>query len=140
MSAHVILKEVLASTYVLYLNTQKSHWNVTGPQFHSLHEMFEGQYKGLAAAIDTLAERIRTLNELSPGSFEEFAKLSKVSSATDMESNATKLVQNLITGHESVLRLLKDGLDKVDPATEDMFIDRIQEHDKTVWMLKSMIA
>ena len=140
MSAPAILKEVLASTYVLYLNTQKAHWNVTGPQFHSLHTMFEEQYKGLAGAIDTLAERIRALNELAPGSFEEFGKLSKVSGTTDLESNATKLVQNLIGGHETVLSLLKNGLDKVDPATEDMFIARIQAHDETVWMLKSMIA
>jgi starvation-inducible DNA-binding protein len=140
MSAPKILKEVLASTYVLYLNTQKAHWNVTGPQFHSLHEMFEGQYKGLAAAIDTLAERIRALNELAPGSFEEFNKLSKVSGMTDLESDSTKLVQSLLVGHETILHLLKEGLDKVDPATEDLFIERIQHHDEIVWMLKSMIA
>lgn len=140
MSAPAILKEVLASTYVLYLNTQKAHWNVTGPHFHSLHELFEEQYKELAEAVDTLAERIRALNELSPGSFEEFGKLSKVSGTTDLESKATALIQNLIIGHETVLRLLKDGLEKVDVGTEDLFIERIQEHEKTVWMLKSTLG
>lgn len=139
MKTHTFLQQVLAETYTVYLNTQKAHWNVTGPNFHGLHKMLEEQYEELAEAVDSLAERIRAIGALSPGSFSEFQKLSHVAEFTDMEADATKLLQALAHSHEGILKTLKDALGKVDAATEDMFIARIQEHEEALWMIKSTL-
>ena len=136
------LSKLLADTYTLYLKTQNFHWNVTGPMFHSLHEMFEQQYTELAEAIDTIAERIRALGSKAPGSYEAFTSLKSI----DEESgnpDAKAMVQQLVLGQEAVIRLarsLYEAADKADDeATMDLLTVRIETHEKAAWMLRSMI-
>ena len=99
----------LADTYTLYLKTQNFHWNVKGPQFYSLHKMFEEQYLELAAAVDEIAERIRALGSYTPASFAQFASLSSLKEAT-AEINAESMIQKLLKDHEKTAWMLKSSL------------------------------
>lgn len=134
---------VLADTYVLYLKTQNYHWNVTGPTFHSLHEMFEAQYAALAAAADEIAERIRALGAYAPGSLEEFSQLATVSS-TPVKAGAKEMLKDLIAANKGVcvsLRRAHEITSKAqDVGTTSLLEDRIAEHEKTLWMLEATLA
>ncbi len=136
------LSKVLADSYMLYLKTHNYHWNVTGPQFHSLHAMFEEQYTELAEAIDEIAERIRALGFYAPGSFKSFAKLSKVEEEEDVP-DAMGMVSNLIEANEQVLRTAREVLPACDKADDEASLDlmtqRLQVHSKTAWMLRSTL-
>lgn len=139
-SVTTALKHVLAETYALALKTQNYHWNVEGRHFPSLHPLFEQQYDELFEAIDDIAERIRALGEKAPGSFVEFAKLSKLPAPNaSLDENA--MVKDLYDGHQHVLGVVHAAMkaaQKVgDEATADMMIERSAAHDKTSWMLKS---
>ena len=147
-SSHVVeiaqgLSRVLADTYSIYLKTQNYHWNVRGPLFHTLHAMFEEQYTELAIAIDEIAERIRAVGHPSPGSFTEFARLSKVEEEIGAPS-AEQMITNLIADQATVVQTCKDIFPTVqqaaDEPTADLLIRRMQIHEKTAWMLKSLIA
>ena len=147
-SSHVVeiaqgLSRVLADTYSIYLKTQNYHWNVRGPLFHTLHAMFEEQYTELAIAIDEIAERIRAVGQPSPGSFSEFARLAKVEEETGAPS-AEQMIANLIADQATVVQTCKDIFPTVqqaaDEPTADLLIRRMQIHEKTAWMLKSLIA
>lgn len=140
-TAHALAK-FLADSYFVYLKTQNFHWNVTGPNFFSLHEMFEVQYTDLAEAIDTIAERIRALGEDSPGSFVAFRGLSDIEEATSVPS-ATEMVERLAKDNEAlsqrcraILKLL-DG--SGDEATIDLATERLRQHDLNAWMLRSSV-
>lgn len=136
------LSQVLSSTYMLYVKTHKFHWNVTGPMFHTLHEMFEQQYTELQAAVDALAERIRALGEFAPGSFVEFKELSSISESKGVPP-AVDMVAQLLKDHESIARLARTVIpesDKVeDEATSDLLTDRLGQHEKTAWMLRAIL-
>jgi starvation-inducible DNA-binding protein len=136
------LKTVLADSYALALKTQNYHWNVEGRHFPSLHPMFETQYDALFEAVDTIAERIRALGEKAPGSFAEFAKLSKITDANSaLDENA--MVKDLHDGHvqvaKSVSAAIKTSQKAGDEVTADIMTSRLTEHDKTAWMLKSSL-
>ena len=135
------LCEVLASTYTLYLKTQNFHWNVVGPWFHQLHLFFEGQYKALAEANDELAERIRALGYVAPGSFSTFARLSHIDEAPDASPRDEEMISLLLDDHTKMSdlahRLIKIAQDAGDEITADLMIRRATEHQKTAWMLKS---
>jgi starvation-inducible DNA-binding protein len=135
------LCEVLASTYTLYLKTQNFHWNVVGPWFSQLHPFFEGQYKALAEAIDELAERIRALGYVAPGSFSTFARLSHIDEAPDASPRDEEMISLLLDDHNKLSdlahRLVKIAQDNNDEITADMMIGRASEHQKTAWMLRS---
>lgn len=137
------LSQVLADTYALQIKTQNYHWNVEGPQFHPLHLLFEEQYQALFAAVDEVAERIRALGEYAPGSFEAFAKLTKVSPPRD-GIEAMAMVKDLARSHELLAGQAKTALaagEKAgDDATVDLLTDRIADHDKTAWMLRATAA
>ena len=129
------LKQVLADTYALQIKTQNYHWNVEGPQFHSLHLLFE--------AVDEVAERIRALGDYAPGSFEAFSKLTKVSPPKDgLEGIA--MVKDLAKSHELLSDQAKAALavgEKAgDDSTVDLLTQRITYHDKTAWMLRATAA
>lgn len=135
------LKRLLADSYTLYLQTHNFHWNVTGPQFLVLHQMFEEHYTELAKAVDEIAERIRTLGVAAPGTYKEFSKLSSVEevdgvpSSDDMVSILSKAhVQIIITSRE----VLKIAQESDDESTAALVSDRMQVHEKTAWMLRSM--
>ena len=137
------LARLLADTYTLYLKTHNYHWNVTGPQFTTLHLMFEGQYTELALAVDQIAERIRTLGEPAPGSYREFAALSSIAEDTDRPA-AEEMIRRLMLGQEAVVRTARSVFPLVEEAndqpTADLLTQRMQVHEKTAWMLRSLLA
>ena len=136
------LAKVLADTYTLYLKTHNYHWNVRGPMFHSLHTMFETQYNELALAVDEVAERIRALGELAPGSYSEFAKLASIAEG-DNRKDAQAMVRDSGKGQEAVVRSrrpLFPGVDEAnDEPTADLLTTRMQTHEKNAWMLRSLL-
>ena len=137
------LSRLLADTYTLYLKTHNFHWNVTGPMFNTLHLMFEGQYNELALAVDMLAERIRSLGAPAPGSYSAYAKLTSVPEA-DGVPDAMEMLRQLVADNETVVRTARSVFPTVeaagDEATADLLTQRLQVHEKTAWMLRSMAA
>ena len=137
------LSRLLADSYTLYLKTHNYHWNVQGPQFNTLHLMFEGQYTELAAAIDEIAERIRALGIKAPGSYREFAEQTSIEEARGDET-AEEMIRELVTGQETVVRTAREAFPAADEAhdepTADLLTQRMQIHEKTAWMLRSMLA
>ncbi|MHB9880109.1 Dps family protein [Pacificimonas sp. ICDLI1SI03] len=138
------LGKVLADSYSLYLKTHNYHWNVKGPHFHSLHTLFEEQYTELATAVDDLAERIRALGEMAPGSYRQFSKLTKIEEAPDTPPEALEMAEQLAQGHEAVAgtcrELIPIAEEVEDEVTVDMMIGRMTVHDKAAWMLRSLAA
>ncbi|HKE94446.1 MAG TPA: Dps family protein [Povalibacter sp.] len=136
------LSRLLADSYTLYLKTHKFHWNVTGPMFQTLHLMFETQYTELATAVDLVAERIRALGFFAPGSYAEFAKLSSIREAEGLPK-AEDMIRQLVEGQEAVVRTARSvfpAAEKAgDEATADLLTHRIQLHEKTAWMLRSLL-
>ena len=137
------LSRLLADSYTLYLKTHNYHWNVTGPQFSTLHLMFEGQYTELAAAVDEIAERIRALGIKAPGSYLEFSTMTAIDEATGDES-ADEMTRQLAIGQETIVRTARDVFPAADDAndepTADLLTQRMQIHEKNAWMLRSMLA
>ncbi|HIK45011.1 MAG TPA: DNA starvation/stationary phase protection protein [Leptolyngbyaceae cyanobacterium M65_K2018_010] len=137
------LSKLLADTYTLYLKTHNFHWNVTGPMFQTLHLMFEAQYNELALAVDLIAERIRALGFPAPGSYTDFAKLSSIAEAEGVPS-ADEMIRQLVDGQEAVVRTARSIFPAVDKAhdepTADLLTQRMQVHEKTAWMLRSLLA
>ncbi len=136
------LSHLLADTYTLYLKTHNYHWNVTGPMFQTLHLMFEVQYNELWLAVDLIAERIRTLGHVAPGTYKAFAKLASIKEDDDIPK-ATDMVRNLVKGHEQAAKTARGILPLADKATDepttDLLTQRLQLHEKTAWMLRSLL-
>jgi len=136
------LSRLLADTYTLYLKTHNFHWNVTGPMFQTLHLMFEAQYTELALAVDLIAERIRSLGVPAPGTYKQFASLSSIKEE-DGIPKAQDMIRLLVEGQEAVVRTARSLYDVVekanDEATADLLTQRIQLHEKTAWMLRSLL-
>ncbi|GGI86860.1 DNA starvation/stationary phase protection protein [Polymorphobacter multimanifer] len=134
------LSVLLADTYTLYLKTHNFHWNVTGPQFNSLHLMFEGQYTALALAVDEIAERIRALAEPAPGSYSAYARLSTIKEADGLPP-AEEMVRILADDQLAVVRTARAIFPLADEAgdepTADLLTQRMQVHEKTAWMLRA---
>ena len=137
------LSRLLADSYTLYLKTHNFHWNVTGPMFTTLHLMFEEHYTELATAVDEIAERIRALGAFAPGSYKEYAALSTVKEADGVPS-AMEMVATLAQDHETVVRTAREVLalsgDADDEVTGGLLGDRMAIHEKTAWMLRSLLA
>ena len=137
------LSTLLADTYSLYLKTHYFHWNVTGPMLNTLHLMFETQYNELWTATDAVAERIRALGYLAPGSYSEFAKLTSIPESNGVPE-AMDMVRELVAGHEAVTRTARSLFPDVDKAadepTADLLTQRMQTHEKTAWMLRSLLV
>jgi starvation-inducible DNA-binding protein len=137
------LSRLLADTYTLYLKTHNYHWNVSGPQFNTLHLMFETQYNELWLAVDAIAERIRALGEPAPGSYRAFAQLTGIKE-DDGVPTAVEMLKNLVSGHEQIARTAREVFPLAaganDQSTADLLTQRMQLHEKTAWMLRSMLA
>ncbi len=137
------LSYLLADTYTLYLTTHNFHWNVTGPMFQTLHLMFETHYNELWMATDVIAERIRSLGEYAPGSYHAFAKLTSIKEPEAVPT-AREMIERLVEGHETVCRTARSVFPAAeaasDEATADLLTQRIQTHEKTAWMLRSLLA
>ncbi|MEM9494605.1 MAG: Dps family protein [Pseudomonadota bacterium] len=136
------LNKTLADTYVLYMKTHAYHWNVTGPQFHTLHTMFEEQYREMWAALDEIAERVRALGIFAPSSGKSFADLASIADDDTTPLPADVMVANLLQGHEALIRNAREALgaaeDAGDAASADLLTVRIQAHEKTAWMLRAL--
>ncbi len=136
------LSRLLADSYTLYLKTHNFHWNVTGPMFQTLHLMFETQYNELALAVDGIAERIRALGHRAPGTYAEFSELSSIKEEMGTPQ-AHKMIQLLVEGHEAVVRTARSIFPVVEKAgdepTADLLTQRMQIHEKTAWMLRSLL-
>lgn len=136
------LSKLLADTYTLYLKTHNFHWNVTGPMFQTLHLMFETQYTELALAVDVIAERIRSLGSPAPGTYKQYASLSSIKEEEGVPK-ADQMIRLLVEGQEAVVRTARSLYplaEKVnDEATADLLTQRIQLHEKTAWMLRSLL-
>ncbi|WDE02146.1 Dps family protein [Thalassomonas actiniarum] len=128
------LKHLLADSYTLYLQTHNFHWNVTGMHFRELHLMFEEQYNELATAVDEIAERIRSLGEVAPGSYKAFTKLSSIAEVEDIP-NASEMVKILTLGHEQIVKTCRIALSLAQSAEDEssasLVSDRMREHEKT---------
>ncbi len=137
------LSRVLADSYTLYLKTHNFHWNVTGPMFQTLHLMFEQHYTELATAVDEIAERIRSLGFPAPGSYAAYAKLTAIEEADGVPA-AEDMIRELVKGHETVARTIRGVFPAAekggDEATADLLTQRLQVHEKTAWMLRSLLA
>jgi len=135
------LKHLLADSYTLYLQTHNFHWNVTGPQFRELHLLFEEHYTELAVAVDDIAERIRTLGVIAPGTYRQFAELSSIAEVEDVPS-AQEMIGILTAGHEQVVRTCREVLKKAqagdDESSVALISDRMRIHEKTAWMLRAL--
>jgi starvation-inducible DNA-binding protein len=136
------LSKLLADTYSLYLKTHSFHWNVTGPHFNSLHSMFEIQYNELWLAADEVAERIRVLDVFAPGSYSQFGKLTRIQEESGVP-DWKEMVNQLVTGHEiaaaTAREVIKAAGDAGDEGSMDMATGRLKAHEKTAWMLRSLL-
>lgn len=136
-----VLERLLADEHVLYVKTRNFHWNVTGPHFGPLHELFEKQYNALAETIDEVAERIRQLGGVAPGSMKEFLKLARIDEQPGGKLEAEKMIAILLSDHEAVIRALRDGIEIADKAgdagTDDFLTGLLEAHEKTAWMLRA---
>lgn len=137
------LSRLLADTYTLYLKTHNFHWNVTGPMFQTLHLMFETQYNELALAVDLVAERIRALGFPAPATYKEFTRLSSIKEDEGV-LGAQEMIRSLVQGQEAVVRTARSIFPVVEKAsdepTADLLTQRMQVHEKTAWMLRSLLA
>jgi len=136
------LSRLLADNYSLYLKTHNFHWNVTGPMFQTLHVMFMEQYNELWIALDQIAERIRALGFPAPGTNSEFARLTSINETAGVP-DAREMVRLLVQGHEAVARTARKVFPAVEKANDqpsaDLLTQRLQVHEKTAWMLRSLL-
>ena len=137
------LSQLLADTYTLYLTTHNFHWNVTGPMFNSLHNMFMLQYTELWNAVDPVAERIRSLGHAAPGSYAQFGQLTSLPDAPTTPPKAIEMIAILAQGHEAVARTARSLYPAVEQAhdepTADLLTQRIGVHEQAAWMLRAML-
>jgi starvation-inducible DNA-binding protein len=137
------LSKLLADTYTLYLTTHNFHWNVTGPMFNTLHLMFMTQYTELWNAVDPIAERIRSLGHAAPGSYGQFSSLASIKDAPATPPKAIDMIRILVDGHEAVARTAREVFPLADKAgdepTADLLTQRLTIHEKTAWMLRSLL-
>ena len=136
------LSKILADTFVLAVKTQGFHWNVKGPHFYALHKMFEEQYGALQGALDPLAERLRALGMAAPSSLQAYAKLTSLKEQ-DKVPAAQAMVKELLGDHENLALLIHDSIEAIegtrDEVTSDMLTERLEEHEKTAWMLRATL-
>jgi starvation-inducible DNA-binding protein len=136
------LARVLADTYVVYLKTHNFHWNVEGPMFQTLHQMFMEQYTETWNAIDLIAERIRSLGHYAPGTYAEYNKLARVKETPGVPK-AEQMVRLLIDGQEAIVKTAREVLPVAEKAddqpTLDLLTQRMQIHEKNAWMLRSLL-
>jgi starvation-inducible DNA-binding protein len=137
------LSKLLADTYTLYLTTHNFHWNVTGPMFNTLHTMFMQQYTELWNAVDPIAERIRALGHPAPGSYQQFGNLTSLKDVPGQPPKAMEMVRILVEGHEAVARTARSVFPAAEKAddqpTADLLTQRLDIHEKTAWMLRSLL-
>lgn len=139
-----LLNHNLADEHVLYIKTRNYHWNVTGMHFRSLHEFFEEQYQELALVIDDIAERIRSLGHFAVGSMGEYVKLTRLLETDHREEDAKGMLQSLLNDHETIIRVMREDLEKEaeaynDAGTSDFTTGLMEKHEKMAWMIRAYL-
>jgi len=136
------LSKMLADSYILYLKTHNFHWNVTGPMFQALHNLFMTQYTEQWNALDLIAERIRALGHPAPGSYKRYVELSSIEEENGVPS-ATDMIRQLVAGQEAVARTARAAFKVADAAddqpTADLLTQRMEVHEKNAWMLRVLL-
>lgn len=137
------LSKLLADSYILYLKTHNYHWNVEGPMFNTLHQMFMVQYTEMWNALDLIAERIRALGSYAPGSYKKFSQLSTIPESEE-QLPAKEMIKQLLQGHEAVAKTVRTIFPIAeggnDESSLDLLTQRLQVHEKTAWMLRALLA
>lgn len=135
-----LLSHMLADTYGVYLKTQNYHWNIVSDNFYALHKFLESHYEALANAIDTIAERIRTLGHPAPGTFSALQRLTQLEEDPE-PLEASEMLRGLLKDHQTLIQSLREGIRALkegeDEGTIDLFIKRLKAHEKMAWMLNS---
>ncbi len=138
------LEKAIANSYTLMIKTHNYHWNVEGPNFAGLHNLFEEQYRDLFDAVDELAERLRALGSYAPGGLQAFGALTSIKDAPDQPKGWRDMVQDLVASREQMLaddrQLLEAAEGADDQVTVDLITERIGVNEKNIWMLKSIMA
>jgi starvation-inducible DNA-binding protein len=139
-----ILCTLLADEFMLYTKLRKYHWNVTGPEFFSLHEVFEKQYTEVAEYVDVVAERIRSYGAIAPGTLEEFKQWARLSEQPGVNPDAHQMVMDIVNDHEALVRALREDIETIDDAyddvgAEDLLTGMLQDHQKHAWMMRSLL-
>lgn len=137
-----ILCKLLADEYVLYTKTLNAHWNVEGPDFHSMHIFFEGQYGQLSELVDGVAERIRTIGHYAPATLKEFLELTHLSEASNRKNNSQGFIKDLVEDHDSIIDFIRASINSIndkfkDAGSSDYITGFIETHEKMVWMLRA---
>lgn len=137
------LTRFLADSYALYVKTHGFHWNVRGPDFAALHQLFSDQYTEMWAALDVVAERIRALGEFAPQGYGAIANLTSIRDG-DPAAEAPAMVEALMRDHETVIATARDALAAAeaadDPVTVDLLTQRLAVHEKHAWMLRATLG
>lgn len=140
-----ILNQLLADEFTLYLKTRNYHWNVLGIQFHDLHKFFEGLYEDLDGVVDEVAERARSLDASVVATLVDFSKTTQIKEEHKQGLDAKQMIENLLQDNEQVIRSLRESIEKTqeefgDSGTADFLTGLMEKHEKTAWMLRSMLA
>ena len=140
-----ILNKLLSDEFLLYTKTRNYHWNVTGPRFHDLHKFFESQYEVLDELMDSVAERVRKMGFYAFGSMAQFSKMSRLKEPVGDIPDENGMLQSLLDDHETVIRHIREDLDKDDKVfhdagTVDFVTGVMEEHEKMAWMLRSFLS
>jgi len=138
----VELAKLLADEFVLYTKTRNAHWNVEGPDFHSMHLFFESQYEQLDEIMDSVAERIRTVGHYAPGTLKDFLQLTHLSEARSGSNDSHTFIRELVEDHSSIIEFIRGNIDPIgnehhDMGTSDFITGLMEEHEKMVWMLRA---
>jgi len=136
-----ILATVLSNEMTLYVKTRKAHWNVSGESFMELHKLFEGQYKQIEESIDEVAERIGKLGHKTPGTMNEFSKLSSIKEYPGEYCSSKEMIKELLHDHESIIVLIRKDINvcsekNKDLGTADFLTGLMQLHETTAWVLR----
>jgi len=139
-----LLNHDLADAYLLQIKTKKYHWDVVGPQFRTLHQLWEEQYQALSLTIDSVAERVRTLGGFPVGTAEGFLKHASITEDAGRVPTATEMVANLVDNHEQIVRNMREHVDQCseefhDEGTADFLTGLMEQHEEMAWMLRSFI-
>jgi starvation-inducible DNA-binding protein len=138
----VELSKLLADEFLLYTKTRNAHWNVEGPNFHTMHLFFESQYEQLAEVVDSVAERIRSLGHYAPGTLAEFLQLTRLTEKSGRKNDSAGFLTDLLADHESIIIFLREHInpfasDYGDAGTSDFITGLLEQHEKLAWMLRA---
>jgi starvation-inducible DNA-binding protein len=136
------LNGILADEFLLYTKTRNAHWNVEGPDFHSMHLFFESQYEKLDDVMDEVAERIRTLGHYAPATLKDFLKLTHLTEQTREKNDSPGFIRELLADHETIIVTMRENINRFaneygDAGTSDFITGLMEEHEKMAWMLRS---